>query len=274
MFELLYALPLVELALAILATLLLIAAAVDRLLSLLQPTAVGKAALGLTNNTYQLIATLTALVMAFLASSVWSDGHDARSAVRAEARALRQAVELASGLPAPARDDFHAAARDYVQVVVTQEWPAMAEGHSHTFAYSQRLRLVAIIARMEARNEHESSLTRWIMGALEQMEDARAKRLDLAHNAITPVKWLVVLLLAAVTMASVGFCHIDKPGARRIALSLYAVAASAMMFLIYSHDRPFTGEIVVDPGPLIRAIQQEPAPDTAPHRMSGLTPGR
>lgn len=255
MLDAFYALPLWELALVIFAGLLLLAACVDLLLGLLQPTRVGRAAAGLTNNTHQLVATLTALVMAFLASSVWTDGNEARNAVRSEARALRQAVELSVKLPPPVRDDFLAAAQAYVDAVVAQEWPAMVAGSSSPVVRGERMRMVGVVAEADIADERDTSLHRWMMDALDHAAEARARRLDLAGQGITPIKWLVVIVLATVTLLTVGFCHIDKPGARRIALTLYATAVSAMVFLIYSHDRPFTGEIQVDPAPLVRAVQ-------------------
>ena len=72
------------------------------------------------------LAIIFALLLAFLASQVWSDADRASMAVNREASALRAVVLLAAEFPGQPEASLRELIRLHIQDAVTQEWPAMA----------------------------------------------------------------------------------------------------------------------------------------------------
>src|SRR5262245_36179907 len=66
------------------------------------------------------------LFVAFTAAQVWSDNDRANSAVAHEASALRAIVVLAASFPGEPEARLRALIHQYIDEVVTREWPMMA----------------------------------------------------------------------------------------------------------------------------------------------------
>ena len=50
--------------------------------------------------------------------------------------------------------------------------------------------------------------------------------------------------------------HSDSRLTARIATGIFATGVAASLLLIVAHDRPFTGEILVGPDPLLQVLSQ------------------
>jgi len=51
--------------------------------------------------------------------------------------------------------------------------------------------------------------------------------------------------------------HNDNRSNSALALGLFATGGAAAVLLIATHNRPFTGEISVGPGPLLQVLPEE-----------------
>jgi hypothetical protein len=182
------------------------------------------------------------LLVAFLASQVWSDSDRARLAVNREASALRGVLLLAASFPGETEAQMQALVRRYIQDVVTHEWPAMAEHHATLTVVpaplSQALHLTLTLAPQQ---EGQRIAQREIVTALGNAGDARRQRIIISQSRINWVKWTAVLLEAALTLVAIGFVHSDNRAASAIALAVFASAVAVAVVLIVSHDRPFAG---------------------------------
>src|SRR5262245_31418057 len=77
------------------------------------------------------LAVLAGLLIAFLASRVWSNFDRANTYVVQEASAIRQSVLLAEMLPEDARRAVRAGLKHYLRFIETDDWPAMAQGRAN-----------------------------------------------------------------------------------------------------------------------------------------------
>src|SRR5215212_1513974 len=71
------------------------------------------------------LSVIASLLIAFLASRVWSNVDRANSYVAQEARAISQVVLLISGLPDDTQEAVRGGLRKYLQFVKAEDWPAM-----------------------------------------------------------------------------------------------------------------------------------------------------
>jgi hypothetical protein len=77
------------------------------------------------------LGLITGLVIAFLASRVWSNVDHANTHVAQEASAIRQTVLLADQLPEDGRNAVRGAIKNYLQFIETEDWPVMATGRAN-----------------------------------------------------------------------------------------------------------------------------------------------
>ncbi|MFN3077512.1 MAG: DUF4239 domain-containing protein [Alphaproteobacteria bacterium] len=219
----------------------------------LHGTGWGPAALGIVSP--QLLATVSilfALLTGFLGNNVWGDHTQARRAVAEEARSLNQVLLMAKGLP----EDMKVAVRlwvgDYVNAVVTEEWPAMGIGHSGDKPYAVLYQALEAVIACQPESTGEQLAQTMVIHALNDTLSARTQRINLSEERIGPVKWVVMLCLAGLVLLTLGILHHANPIALMISLAIGGGGIAASLVPILSYDRPFTGTHAVTPEPLLR----------------------
>ncbi len=68
------------------------------------------------------------------------------------------------------------------------------------------------------------------------------------------MKWWSLYLQAICELLVIALVHCDNRLTSGIALGLFASGVAASVLLIAAHDRPFTGQISIDPGPLLQIM--------------------
>ena len=192
-------------------------------------------------------ATLTPLVMifglfvGFLAADVWPSFERARAAVDLEAMALREAVLLADALPPEARTNLRASVRAHIAYAVKEEWPAMAIGGETLRRLPRELMhgTMQLLAMTPTQPGHRLAQER-ALSAIEKALDARRQRILLSQVSVGPIKWLVVITLAALIQLTIAMLHVDSRAAKLITMLLFGTAVAASMLLIMAYDQPFS----------------------------------
>ena len=92
------------------------------------------------------LAVLFGLIVAFLASQVFSDSQRANGAVAREASALRTVVLLAADFPGETEARIRALVRRHIQEAVNREWPAMARQEATLAMLSAAAACIVLIA--------------------------------------------------------------------------------------------------------------------------------
>ena len=204
------------------------------------------------------LAVIFGLIVGFLSAQVWRDAENAQAAVMREAAALSTVVLLASGMPSEVEASMRSLVRRHIHEAVQTEWPAMARQETTlplvSLTDQEALRLALAFA---PRNEAQTIAQREIVAAMRSAIDAREERIVVSRSKINWVKWTVVLVLAYVLLVGIAIIHSDNRSTAAIAMGLYSVAVAACLILVASHNRPFTGEISVDPGLLVRVLPGE-----------------
>lgn len=116
------------------------------------------------------------------------------------------------------------------------------------------LKLVVSIAPQGAGQE---TAQREIVDALQIALDARRQRIITSQAEVNPVKWWSLYLQAICEMLVIALVHCDNRLTSGIALGLFTSGVAASVLLIAAHDRPFTGQISIDPGPLLQIMPSE-----------------
>lgn len=208
---------------------------------------------GVVSPFFNAIAILFALLTGFLANDVGDRNRLANRAVQAEAGELRNIYTL-SIASASDMAEIRTALKAYVASVITDEWPAMAEGKLSprtSAAYDDLLRKVSDPA---IAAESGAAIHAALLNVTVRMSTTRNERLALASDHTNDLKWIVVILLGLITQVSIALVHLEQPRAFMTALLVFATAAVITLGFIALQEYPFYGAFQIQPTP-IKAFQ-------------------
>ena len=198
------------------------------------------------------------LFVAFTAAQVWGDAERATASVNQEASALRAVQVYATSLPSETRQRLSALVREYIQDVVSREWPLMAR-RSATFGSvpAQLSQAMDMDLALQPATPGEAIAQREIATALRNTIDAHRQRIIVSESQVNATKWSCLVVQALCALLAIAVVHNGERLASGIALGLFASGVAACILLIASHDRPFTGDISVSPAPLIQIMPRD-----------------
>lgn len=197
------------------------------------------------------------LFVAFTAAQVWTDSERANTAVDREASALRTVVVLAATFPGETESRLRTLVRRYIEQAAAQEWPAMAQGTATLrFAPPSLVEALKLTLALTPSSEGQKNALGGIATALETAFEARRQRIIISHSQVNIVKWFCLFVQAAVALLATALVHHDNRLTSVIAMGLFATGVATAVLLIASHDRPFSGEISVGPGPLLQVLPE------------------
>jgi hypothetical protein len=251
----LHNLPIVWMALVIFGFTYLLAAGIYALVTTLAKGERARGFKAISPGMLPPLGIIFGLFVAFIAAQVWNDNERANAAVDREASALRAVVVLAAAFPGEPQSQFRALVRRHIDQTATQEWPMMARGTA-TLRFTPTLlaEVLQLTLALTPNSEGQKIAQREIVTALETAFDARRQRIIISQSQVNLVKWLCLFVQAAAALFAIALIHCDNRIASAIAVGLFATGVAASVLLIASHDRPFTGEISVGPGPLLQVM--------------------
>jgi hypothetical protein len=198
------------------------------------------------------LSVIAGLLIAFLASHVWSNIDHAHAYIAQEGSALRDVVMLADELPADVRNTMRSDVKKYLQFIETSDWPAMTEGRASWQQSPPGLaEAMMTLLAFAPRGPGEQVAQQGAAAAIERAIEARRGRIVLSRAVIAPIQWIVVAVLAALVLLTIAMVHIDRRATAAVNLGIFATAVAASLVLLMVNDRPFAaGGITLDPGVL------------------------
>ena len=216
------------------------------------------------------LGIMFALFVAFTASQVWNDNQRAQTAVDREASALRAIVVMSASYSADIEAQFRDLIRSYIEEATAKEWPLMAQGSiTLSFTPPALADALRVTLALTPNSEGQKTAQREIITAIENALDARRQRILISQSQVNLVKWSCLVLLAICALVAIAMVHSDNRLASAITMTLFATGVAASVLIILSHDRPFTGDVAVGPGPLLQGI---PATNPAPAKSTAAKP--
>jgi hypothetical protein len=198
------------------------------------------------------LAVITALLIAFLASRVWSNVDRANTYIAQEASAIRQTVLLADTLPEDTRTAVRAAVRQYLRFIDADDWPAMTQGRANLRRTPPGLTdaMKALLSFVPLEPGQQVAQERAVI-AIEQALEARRHRIVLSQATISPIQWLVIFLLDVLILLTIAFVHLNRRATAVVNLIIFSTAVACCLVLLMIHDRPFSaGGITIQPDAL------------------------
>jgi hypothetical protein len=193
------------------------------------------------------LGTTYAVVIGFMLYAVWTAFEVAEGNAEAEANCLVNVVRSAQGLPDAQRQRIQDLAGEYVDQMLTEEWPAMSRVSFRYASDSTVRKLWAAVTQAETRNSTEQTSRDHAFTELSQMTEHRRLRQLQVISDLPGILWAVLIAGAIVTIVSACLfggldlrLHFIQVGALSLLVSLILVAIADI-------NRPFQGSVHVRP---------------------------
>jgi len=198
----------------------------------------------------QTVMVFYGLAVALIAVSVFETYSDVSAIVSREASELGALYRDASSYPEPTRQQLQTELRDYARYVIDTAWPAQRAGKVTMHGVAMLNRFQETMTRFEPATEGQRSLHAEALRAYNQLVEARSLRIDAAANTRLPgVLWVVVLVGAVIGLTAAFFFKVEDVRLHAVMVSLLAAFIGLVIFMILAFDRPFRGDLGLDPDP-------------------------
>lgn len=202
-----------------------------------------------------ILGTTYAVILGFMLYAVWTHLGEANLNVDSEANSIIDLYRLAEGLPEPQRTQMRRLALDYVDTVISQDWPQMRRGDvpEQTTVIEQQMWITVISTRLASPTEVNAQ--EHAMSELESLGRRRVTRIMQSKAALPAMLWWVLLVGGGLTILS--SCALGSESVRLQSLEVFcfSLLISLSLATIASIHRPFRGLIHVSNYAFERAQQ-------------------
>lgn len=187
------------------------------------------------------VTTVFALFLGFLAVDTWSQQRLATDVALKERAAWLRLSDLASpaALNLPAGTEILGR---YRRAIAVDEWAGSYNRVESPAAQAALRDLRLATLGVNAPGASAALLTQWAR-AVDELEDARLRRLFIGADHTDDHQWMVVLVLALFVYLIIAAAHLDRPSAGRLILSLFAMAMTIALWQLAMHTNPYKGRV-------------------------------
>jgi Protein of unknown function (DUF4239) len=203
---------------------------------------------------YQTLATVYAILLAFVCVIAWERFDTAGSDELHEASTITSLHELAQAFSRPASSQIDAALLRYTQVVIDDEWDRMARGEESKAAERRISELWQAYRELPDQDRQQVAYSE-SLHSMTVLEDARAVRLDAATGQIPRVLWIVLIVGAVIAIAFTYLFGVQNFTSQALITGALTLTIAGVLVLTFILDDPFRGDVRIRPDALRQAEQ-------------------
>jgi hypothetical protein len=200
-----------------------------------------------------ILGTTYGVILGFMLYTVWTDFHVAEVNTNMEAASLVSASRIAAGLPAPAREKFHALAMSYASAAKDEDWPAMQrqqDGNATEEIVAEMWRLLTVV---KSEGSDASGSVDHLTSALSDLSERRNLREEEMHVRLPEMLWVLLLAGGGATVGSSCLLGNDNQWLHYCQVLALTFVVAVALASIADLARPFEGAVSVRPVAFERA---------------------
>lgn len=199
------------------------------------------------------LGTMYAVIVGFMLYAVWTNFELANANAEAEANCVVNVFRSAGGLPAAQKQQIQSVASEYVDIMLTQEWPAMNRLSFSPASGRAVQQLWAILMKTEPHTSLEQASLDHTLSELTAMTEHRRTRQLQALSTLPGILWGVLIVGAVATIGSACLFGSVDLRLQLIQVSSLTVIIALALVAIADINRPFQGGVHVAPAGFERA---------------------
>jgi hypothetical protein len=203
---------------------------------------------------FAVVGVLYAVLLAFAIIVVWEKFNEAENVVAREAGAVATIYRLSHGIGDQPGSALRTALNKYLQITVSEDWPAMEHGQESEAA---RQALDSVYAALlPFAQQQSSSLMTEVLHQLDIVTQERRARLVAAEGTVPGVLWPVLFWGAALTIGFTYFFGTQNLRAQTLMTGLLSILIFSGLLIIIVIDKPFAGVVKVQPDALAKVLAE------------------
>jgi hypothetical protein len=201
---------------------------------------------------YAVLGVSYAVLLGLMLIAVWERWNAAEVITTDEANELAGIFWYAHALPQPEGRHVQELVRSYAQVVVEEEWPAMAQGKSSPKAWATLDELRGTILGLKSTTGakqmgYDQMRYNEMLEQLHDLGNARRERLLVAGQGLPPILWVVLILGGVITVGFTYLFGLENTLVHLLMVAALALIISMSLFTVAALDYPFRGDIRIHP---------------------------
>jgi hypothetical protein len=193
------------------------------------------------------VGTMYAVLLGLIVVDAMTKFQTAREVVEQEANSLADVFLLANSFPEEKCHKVRVICNDYVKEILTDEWPAMANGKISKSARKAIVELMKEVMTFEPVTENQKAIYPIAVQEACQVWDYRRARTNMAQHGIPVVEWVVLIIGAIVTIVFTYFFGLSDARAQMAMTAMVSLLISLNMYLVILFGAPFSGDLQVSP---------------------------
>jgi hypothetical protein len=193
------------------------------------------------------IGTLFAVLLALVVVDATNNVSSAITTTEMEANSIADVFRLSVFLPNHAANTIQEQCRQYVHVVIDDEWEKMEVNGQSEKAQQVLDNIWNSVRRIEPVRQSEQAAYQNILTELGQVGDCRRTRLLANENGVSPLLWAVLITGAIATVVFTYFFAVESLGIQLMMTALMNLTLALNLFLVAAYAYPFIGDFKVQP---------------------------
>lgn len=205
--------------------------------------------------TISVVGVIYAVLLAFIAVAVWEDFGKADALVQTEANLVGNLYRDTVGLPDPLARELRHTLFVYAEIVVQDEWPALAAGRVEDKAGWQLLdKFYLSLAQFHASEPGAQVIETEMIRNLDALYDARRGRFYAAGAGLPPILWWNLIAGAGLTILFSTLFGVPNFPMHMVMVAMLSASIALVLSLIILLDNPFRGQNHVSAAPFGRLV--------------------
>jgi len=218
------------------------------------PRKLFKAHNDLASAIFQAIAMAYTVLLAFVVVISWQNLDKAAMHTETEANCLVDLYRSSAAFGKPFENDSRSLIKEYVHVVINEEWVALGRGEESVKARTILRNIWDLYANYESKTAKENIFLAESLRKLDDLREMRRLRIIDSRTGVHPVLWFVLLAGAITTISFTFFFGSDQFINHAIMASALGVLIALILLTILSFSFPFTGSVRIEPKTFLQVI--------------------
>ena len=193
------------------------------------------------------VGTLFSVLLGFMVASAMDKYHDALIRGEQEASNVASIFRIARGLSDSDRPRLRELCREYVNDIITNEWPQMEQGIKINHGWQSYQKLWEATVAVVPENDRQNNLQQGLIASMTGLGENRRARILLAQKTMPAALWFVVVFGALLTMALSYVFASQFPKIQGFMTTLVASALALNIWLLAAYSHPYSGELKIGP---------------------------
>ncbi len=200
------------------------------------------------------------VIIGLLVNDVWRNYNDAQNGVLREAATVADATRAIAQLPDGPAQQLGALLQEYVNADLKRDWEVYQTRQNPVETHSALNQMEFLVEQFQIQLR-DSPMT---MGALKVLADdlndlerLRKTRTHLSVGRIDNPRWFVLGLLLLCCIALLTEVSYGQTRNHVVIVCFFSLSYGALIYMLLTHDRPFSGSTFVSFEPILDAYTQQ-----------------